>query len=114
MEIHRMHHRRRDQLQGGRRLVAAVGHRELDAIADARAHDGPGTWSPNVHALKFTPGAISMILCVVSRRTSFTGLGASGFSGASILSASPAANAPLCGSALSAAGPGLKSIFDVS
>src|SRR2546429_9324686 len=95
MEIHRMHHRRRDQLQGGRRLVAAVGHRELDAIADARAHGGPGTWAPNVHALKFTPGAISMILCGVSRRTSFTGLGASGFSVAASLSAAAAAQAPV-------------------
>jgi hypothetical protein len=29
---------------------------------------GPGTWSPKVHALNFTPGAISMILWVVSSR----------------------------------------------
>ena len=36
---------------------------------------GPGTWSPKVQALNFTPGAISMILCVVSRRTVFTGDG---------------------------------------
>src|SRR3954469_968044 len=40
---------------------------------------GPGTWSPNVQALNFTPGAISMILCVVSRRIVFTGEGSSGF-----------------------------------
>ena len=34
---------------------------------------GPGTVSPKVQALNFTPGAISMTLCVVSRRISFTG-----------------------------------------
>src|SRR5919109_788054 len=43
---------------------------------------GPGTWSPNVQALNFTPGAISIILCVVSRRTVFTGDGSSGFNSA--------------------------------
>ena len=47
---------------------------------------GPGTWSPKVQALNFTPGAISMILCVVSRRISLTGDGSSGLSAASMLS----------------------------
>src|SRR6478672_7653983 len=36
---------------------------------------GPGTVSPKVQAENFTPGAISMILWVVSRRTSFTSAG---------------------------------------
>ncbi len=56
---------------------------------------GPGTWSPNVQALNFTPGAISMILWVVSRRTFLTGAGSSGFSSAPMLSEPPSAKAPL-------------------
>src|SRR4051812_2932419 len=56
---------------------------------------GPGTWSPKVHALNFTPGAISMILCVVSSRISFTGDGSSGASFAVLLSAAPSANGPV-------------------
>jgi hypothetical protein len=46
-------------------------------------------------------GAISMVLCVVSRRTSFIGREASGFTSAPIDSACPAANGPLCRSVLS-------------
>src|SRR3989442_2605027 len=57
---------------------------------------GPGTWSPKVQPVNFTPGAISMILWVVSRRTSFTEAGSSGFSVAVKDSASPAAKAPVC------------------
>src|SRR5690349_21646482 len=75
---------------------------------------GPGTWLPNVHALNFTPGAISMIVCVVSSLTSFTGLSTSGFTIASRLNASPLANGPVCRSVLNLAGPGLKSILDWS
>src|SRR5436190_149758 len=55
---------------------------------------GPGTWSPKVQALNFTPGAISMILCVVSRRTVFMGAGSSGWSFSPMLSAAPSAKAP--------------------
>src|SRR3954454_24725978 len=40
---------------------------------------GPGTVSTKVQALNFTPGAISMILCVVSRRIVLTADGSSGF-----------------------------------
>jgi hypothetical protein len=46
MEVHRVHHRRRRNLHAGDRLVAAIGHRELDAIADARADHGPGNLIP--------------------------------------------------------------------
>src|SRR5262249_27859695 len=56
---------------------------------------GPGTWSPKVQALNFTPGAISTILCVVSRRTFFTGAGSRGASFAPVLSDPPSAKAPL-------------------
>jgi hypothetical protein len=75
---------------------------------------GPGTWSPKVQALNFTPGAISMILCVVSKRISFTAAATSGFSAASRLSASPLANGPLWRSFDSTAGGVLKSIFAMS
>ena len=75
---------------------------------------GPGTVSPKVQALNFTPGAISMILCVVSRRISFTGAGSSGLIAASMLSALPAANGPVWRSFESTAGGDLKSIFDTS
>ena len=73
---------------------------------------GPGTWSPKVHALNFTPGVISMILCVVSSRISLTGEGSSGLIVASMLSEAPAANGPVCRSLDSTAGGGLKSILD--
>jgi hypothetical protein len=43
-----------------------------------------------------------------------TGSGESGFTVASMLRESPAANGPLWRSELSVAGPGLKSIFDAS
>ncbi len=56
---------------------------------------GPGTVSPKVQALYFTPGAISMILCVMSSRISLTGAGSSGLSAASMLSALPAAKGPV-------------------
>ena len=56
---------------------------------------GPGTVSPKVHALNFTPGAISMILCVVSRRISLTKPVVSGLSAAPMFSASPVAKAPV-------------------
>jgi hypothetical protein len=78
---------------------------------------GPGTWSPKVQALNFTPGAISMILWVVSRRTVFTGEGSSGLSSAVRLSDAPSANppsarAPLRGAAtVTFAGGDLKSIL---
>jgi hypothetical protein len=79
---------------------------------------GPGTWSPKVQALNFTPGAISMILCVVSRRTFFTGEGSSGLSSAVRLSDAPSANpapsasAPFSGAAtVIFAGVELKSIL---
>ena len=75
---------------------------------------GPGTWSPKVQALNFTPGAISMILCVVSRRTFFTGAGSSGLSVAPMLSEAPSAKAPLWRSFVSTAAGGLKSIFSRS
>src|SRR3954471_24081457 len=75
---------------------------------------GPGTWSPNVQALNFTPGAISTILCVVSSRMVFTGAGSSGFSAASRLSALPSANAPLWRSAEIFAGTGFRSILETS
>src|SRR5262245_29350091 len=75
---------------------------------------GPGTWSPKVQALNFTPGAISMILCVVSSRTVFTGEGSSGFSSGPKLSAAPSAKAPLLRSAETLAGVGLRSILEMS
>ena len=71
---------------------------------------GAGTWSPNVHAENFTPGAISMILCVVSSRISLTASVLSGATAASIDSDAPCANGPVCRSALTVAGPGLKSM----
>ena len=72
---------------------------------------GPGTWSPKVQALNFTPGTISIILCVTSRRTSFTGAGSSGFSVAVMDSAAPAAKAPVCRPpVVTRAGGDLKSI----
>jgi hypothetical protein len=75
---------------------------------------GPGTWSPKVHAENFTPGAISITLCVVSRRTSFTVAGSRGFRAASIESAEPCAKAPVWRSLETTAFEGLKSIFDTS
>src|SRR5690349_25087529 len=75
---------------------------------------GPGTVSPKVQAENFTPGAISMILWVVSRRTSFTGDGSSGFTTASIDSAEPMAKGPVCRSLVTFAGGDLKSIFFTS
>ena len=75
---------------------------------------GPGTVSPNVQALNFTPGAISMILCVVSSRTVFTGEESRGFNSAPMLSEAPSANAPLWRSELTFAGGDLSSIFDTS
>jgi hypothetical protein len=51
--------------------------------------------SPKVQALTFTPGAISMILWVVSSRISLIGAATSGLTAASMLSASPAAKAPV-------------------
>src|SRR6185436_2415779 len=75
---------------------------------------GPGTWSPKVQALNFTPGAISMILCVVSSRTVFTGDGSSGLSSAPMLSEAPSANAPLRRSVDTFAGTGLRSILETS
>src|SRR6185436_11367540 len=80
MKVHRMHHRRGRYLHAGHRLVGAVGHRELDAVA---------------HALNFTPGAISMILWVVSIWISFTASATRGFTAASVLSALPAEKAPV-------------------
>ena len=71
---------------------------------------GPGTWSPKVHALNFTPGAISMILCVVSSRTVFTGEGSSGFSAAPKLREAPSAKAPLWRSGETLAGTGAMSM----
>src|SRR5262249_53273526 len=61
---------------------------------------GPGTWSPNVQALHFTPGAISTILCVVSSRIVFTGEGSSGASFADLLSDAPSAKGPVWRSAV--------------
>jgi len=75
---------------------------------------GPGTWSPNVHALNLMPGARSITLCVVSRCTSFTGSETSGFTIASMLSALPDANGPVWRVVLNLAGPGLKSILAMS
>ncbi len=72
---------------------------------------GPGTWSPKVQALNFTPGAISMILWVVSSRTVFTGEGSSGFSSAPMLSEAPSAKAPVWRSEVTLAGTGFKSIL---
>ncbi len=71
---------------------------------------GPGTWSPKVQALNFTPGMISMILCVVSRRTVLTGEGSSGFSSAPMLSDAPSAKAPLWRSAVTFAAGDFSSI----
>ena len=51
-----------------------------------------------------------MILWVVSRRTSFTGAGSSGFSVAVMDSALPAAKAPVCRAVVIRAGGDLKSI----
>src|SRR6185503_10102071 len=65
---------------------------------------GPGTWSPKVQALNFTPGAISMILWVVSRRTVLTDEGSRGFSFSPMLSEAPSAKAPLWRSPLTLAG----------
>src|SRR5690349_8939150 len=75
---------------------------------------GPGTWSPKVQALNFTPGAISMILCVVSSRTVFTGDGSSGSSAAPLLRAAPSAKAPLWRSLVTFAGTGFRSILATS
>src|SRR6476661_8401943 len=75
---------------------------------------GPGTVSSKVQAENFTHGAISMILFVVSRRTSFTGAGSSGFITASIDSADSMANAPVWRPLGNFAGGDLKSIFVVS
>ena len=75
---------------------------------------GPGTVSPKVQALNLTPGAISMILWVVSRRTVFTGAGSSGLSVAPKLSEAPSAKAPVWRSAETLAGVGLRSIFEMS
>lgn len=75
---------------------------------------GPGTVSPKVQALNFTPGAMSMILWVVSRRISLTWSGTSGLTAASMLRALPAANGPVCRSELVTEGGGLKSILDGS
>src|SRR6185369_2973840 len=73
---------------------------------------GPGTWPANVHALYLTPGAISMILCTVSRRTSFTGAGSSALNAAVIDRAPPAAKGPPPPlSLLTRAGFGFRSIF---
>ncbi len=72
---------------------------------------GPGTWPPKVQALNFTPGAISMILCVVSSCTSLTGDGSSALSSLPMLSDVPAANAPLCRSFDRVAGAGFMSIL---
>jgi hypothetical protein len=70
---------------------------------------GPGTWSPKVQAENFTPGAISMILCVVSSRISFTASATSGFTTASIDSALPCAYAPVCRSPERTAAEGFRS-----
>ena len=75
---------------------------------------GPGTWSPKVQALNFTPGAISMILCVVSSRISLTGDGSRALSAGSIFSALPAEKDPVWRSLESTAGGVLKSILAVS
>ena len=71
---------------------------------------GPGTWSPKVQAENFTPGAISMILCVVSRRISLTASGTSGLTTASSDNALPSAKAPVCRSFDNVAAVGLKSM----
>src|SRR6185436_9774115 len=57
---------------------------------------GPGTWSPNVQPLNFTPGAISMILCVVSSWMVFTGDGSRGFISGAVLSPVPDENPSVC------------------
>src|SRR5262245_23727595 len=72
---------------------------------------GPGTWSPNVHALYFTPGAISTTLCTVSRRISLTGAGSMGFNVAVVDSAFPAAKGPVPAVLVTRAGFGFRSIF---
>jgi hypothetical protein len=56
-----------------------------------------------VQAGNFTPGAISITLCVVSSRTSLTSAGSSGLTAASYESG-PAENGPVCRSVLITAG----------
>src|SRR5947207_932730 len=72
---------------------------------------GPGTWSPNVHALNFTPGATSMIVWTVSSRISLTGAGSSGFSVAVVDNALPAAKGPEPLVLVTRAGFGFRSIL---
>src|SRR5688572_19740628 len=71
---------------------------------------GPGTVSPKVQALNFTPGAISITLCVVSSCTFFTGAGSRGLSTAPKLSESPWAKAPVLRRSLTLAGGDLRII----
>src|SRR5512132_2972314 len=57
---------------------------------------GPGTWSPKVQALHFTPGAVWVILWVVSRRIVLAGDGSSGMSFVVLLREAPSAKGPVC------------------
>src|SRR3954469_9991682 len=75
---------------------------------------GPGTWSPKVQALNFTPGAISMILWVLSSRMTLTGEASSGLISGAMLREAPSAKAPVWRSALTLAGVGFRSIFEMS
>src|SRR5882724_11597153 len=72
---------------------------------------GPGSWSPSVHAVYFTPGAISNSLFDASRRTSFTGLGSSGCSAGSKLRLLPVAYGPERSSSTTTAAEGSTSDF---
>jgi len=75
---------------------------------------GPGTWLPNVQALNFTPGAISITLWLVSSCTYLIGAGSSGLSCASKFSALPAANGPVWRCVLKVAGGDFNSILEAS
>ena len=75
---------------------------------------GPGTWSPKVQALNFTPGAISTSLWLVSSCTYLIGAGSSGLSCASKLSESPFENGPVWRAALKVAGGDFSSILEAS
>jgi len=75
---------------------------------------GPGTWSPKVHAVYFTPGARSITLCVTSIWISFTGFASSGFTAASSERALPLEKLPVWRAVVIAAGGGFRSMRPTS
>jgi len=107
VEVHRV---RGCHAHAGHRLVAAIRHREANLVADA----GGDRWSRHLvaegPAAEFHARRDLDDLWVVSRRTSFTRAGSSGFSAAVMDSALPAAKAPVCRAVMIRAGGDLKSI----